>query len=124
MKVLSTRSCFTSRSRCVAYVWSDQSRRRSAVNARGSIAIALACLFGSACGGSSSGTPDAGPPDAEAFHLCGNFIVEPPEDCDDGNTDPDDGCAADCTLECGDGQVTGAELCDPAIAAGDPGACP
>lgn len=30
---------------------------------------------------------------------CGNGTVEPPEECDDGNRDPGDGCSADCLLE-------------------------
>ncbi len=31
--------------------------------------------------------------------ICGDSIVEPPEACDDGNTDGGDGCSAVCTLE-------------------------
>lgn len=40
--------------------------------------------------------------------------MDPGEDCDDGNTAPGDGCAADCTLEglCGNGVKEPAELCD------------
>jgi cysteine-rich repeat protein len=30
---------------------------------------------------------------------CGDSIVSSPEECDDGNTAPGDGCAADCSLE-------------------------
>jgi len=46
---------------------------------------------------------------------------------------PADGCCppgatpvsdVDCPVSCGDGFVTGTELCDTAIAAGNPGACP
>lgn len=66
---------------------------------------------------------DANPADASR-ERCGNGLVEGAEACDDGNTDPDDGCAADCTLECGDGLLSGAELCDTAIADGEAGACP
>lgn len=29
--------------------------------------------------------------------VCGNGVLEDPEQCDDGNTDPGDGCDADCT---------------------------
>ena len=63
---------------------------------------------------------DSGPAEA-----CGNGTVEGTEVCDDGNTDADDGCAADCTTEdgwtcdgadptvctetCGDGTVVGDE---------------
>lgn len=31
--------------------------------------------------------------------LCGNGILEPPEECDDGNTTNGDGCSAQCTIE-------------------------
>ena len=30
---------------------------------------------------------------------CGNFALEPTEECDDGNTTPGDGCSADCDFE-------------------------
>lgn len=61
---------------------------------------------------------------------CGDGAIQAGEVCDDGNSDPGDGCAADCatveqdyacptpgepcvsTVECGDGQVTGQETCD------------
>ena len=55
---------------------------------------------------------------------CGNSELNTGEECDDGNRDPDDGCSADCQLECGDGTVSGDELCDTAIASGEAGACP
>jgi cysteine-rich repeat protein len=61
--------------------------------------------------------------------VCGNAFVEPGEACDDGNTEPGDGCSADCQVEagwtcfedgpsicqplvCGDGLVRGPESCD------------
>jgi cysteine-rich repeat protein len=56
--------------------------------------------------------------------TCGNGVIEGFEECDEGDTMPNDGCSATCHLECGDGMVTGAELCDTAIAAGSTGACP
>jgi len=31
--------------------------------------------------------------------ICGNGIIEAPEECDDGNTAPGDGCSATCMLE-------------------------
>jgi len=31
--------------------------------------------------------------------VCGNGILEPGEECDDGNTSPDDGCDANCQIE-------------------------
>jgi cysteine-rich repeat protein len=46
--------------------------------------------------------------------YCGDGIVDPGEECDDGNTDDCDGCSNHCTLVtgCGDGVVCGAEQCD------------
>jgi cysteine-rich repeat protein len=46
--------------------------------------------------------------------VCGDHIVDPGEECDDGNTNNCDGCSNDCTLVtgCGDGVVCGAEQCD------------
>jgi len=46
--------------------------------------------------------------------VCGNGIVEPGEECDDGNTNNCDGCSNACTLVtgCGDGVVCGTEQCD------------
>jgi cysteine-rich repeat protein len=45
---------------------------------------------------------------------CGNGAVEAGEDCDDGNTDPGDGCSETCEWEnvCGDGTVEPGEECD------------
>ena len=48
---------------------------------------------------------------AEPF--CGDGIEGPLEVCDDGGTEPGDGCAADCTLEeCGNGEIDPLEDCD------------
>ena len=61
--------------------------------------------------------------------VCGDGVIEPPEQCDDGNTKSGDGCSASCTIEpfydcpmagkpckytvvCGDGKVQGTEQCD------------
>ncbi|HRX84215.1 MAG TPA: DUF4215 domain-containing protein [Phycisphaerae bacterium] len=46
--------------------------------------------------------------------YCGDGVLNPGEECDDGNNDDGDGCAADCTLEpyCGDGHVDPGEECD------------
>jgi MYXO-CTERM domain-containing protein len=38
---------------------------------------------------------------------CGNDVLEGDEECDDGNTDDGDGCAADCTDEAGPGDPDG-----------------
>jgi cysteine-rich repeat protein len=50
---------------------------------------------------------------------CGNGAIDPPEQCDDMNVDPGDGCEPDCTytcssdLECKDGEpCNGDEYCD------------
>jgi cysteine-rich repeat protein len=46
--------------------------------------------------------------------VCGNGIVEPGEECDDGNTNNCDGCSNQCTLVtgCGDGVLCPPEQCD------------
>ncbi len=48
--------------------------------------------------------------------VCGNGVLEPPEQCDDGNTSSGDGCSSTCTIEappvCGNGIVEGNEQCD------------
>ncbi|MBN2341687.1 MAG: DUF4215 domain-containing protein [Deltaproteobacteria bacterium] len=84
--------------------------------------------------------PDSEPVDSETGDTdtleidtsgCGNGVIEPPgEECDDGNSEPGDGCSAKCdvvedgffcsvpgelcvyTIVCGDGQVSGGETCD------------
>jgi cysteine-rich repeat protein len=45
--------------------------------------------------------------------LCGNGVLNPGEQCDDGNRVSGDGCDANCTLTaCGNGIVTAGEQCD------------
>lgn len=46
--------------------------------------------------------------------VCGDGVVAPPEECDDGNTTSGDGCTAACVAEfCGDGVTNdGSERCD------------
>jgi fibro-slime domain-containing protein len=70
--------------------------------------------------------------------TCGNGILEGAEECDDGNTNPGDGCTSDCKLEsdwacptpgapcistvvCGDGRISGNEACDDHNAVGGDG---
>ncbi len=70
---------------------------------------------------------------------CGDGAISATETCDDGNTDPGDGCSAICSVEtgfrctgtpsrcdvevvtCGDGQVDGTEVCDDGNRAADDG---
>jgi cysteine-rich repeat protein len=73
--------------------------------------ILTLCTFAlAACRAGGGGVPaDVGPPAA----FCGDGMLNANETCDDGNFDPDDGCAADCTLEfCGNGRLEGDEACD------------
>jgi|SRR5581483_5363580 len=46
--------------------------------------------------------------------VCDNGLLEPGEQCDDGNVLSGDGCSAACTLEagCGNGVVEPGEECD------------
>jgi cysteine-rich repeat protein len=96
---------------------------------RGSLAFVVACSlsFLAACGNKNSENPDGPPPAPDMrTNTCGNEVIEPPEDCDDGNTQTDAICTEDCRFTCGNGALddTFGELCDPGIAAGNPGACP
>jgi cysteine-rich repeat protein len=44
---------------------------------------------------------------------CGDTVLDPGEECDDGNTESCDGCSALCTTEgCGNGVVECSEACD------------
>jgi fibro-slime domain-containing protein len=72
------------------------------------------------------GLPDAMGP---AVAVCGDGFITAPEACDDGDSDPGDGCSATCTIEptfacpgagedcvkvvvCGNGHIEGDETCD------------
>ncbi|MCB9701782.1 MAG: choice-of-anchor L domain-containing protein [Myxococcales bacterium] len=49
--------------------------------------------------------------------MCGDLVIDPGEECDDGNDIPGDGCEPDCTLtpppnDCGNGQIDDGEQCD------------
>lgn len=57
--------------------------------------------------------------------VCGNSIIEPGEDCDDGNLSDADGCLSSCVdSSCGDGFVNmGVEVCDDGINDGSYGGC-
>ncbi|GEM_PF-6274818 len=57
---------------------------------------------------SSSATSSAGPED-----LCGNENIDSGEECDDGNTENNDGCSSTCATEtCGDDIRQSNEECD------------
>ncbi len=90
-------------------------------------ALAVAAALAVACGDNKhSGTAiDAATIDA-VTSICGDAVLDPGEDCDDGNGDLDMVCDDHCHFTCGNGAVDAVvgELCDPAIAAGHPGACP
>jgi cysteine-rich repeat protein len=63
---------------------------------------------------------------ADAFpHVCGNSVVEPGEDCDDGDQVTDTVCDSTCHFTCGNGVVdnTFGEICDTGISTGT-GSCP
>jgi cysteine-rich repeat protein len=82
---------------------------------------------GAGAGGSPFTTGTGGTGGAGGGAVCGDGILEPPEQCDDGNTISGDGCDPDCKIEagytcagqpsvctstCGDGVVAGDEQCD------------
>jgi cysteine-rich repeat protein len=55
-------------------------------------------LVVTACGSSSSSDVDGGTGDASNIPVnCGNSMLDPGEECDDGNDDRFDGCRPDCT---------------------------
>ena len=56
---------------------------------------------GASDGGSESddsGSDDSGSGDSGAASVCGNAMMEPGEDCDDGNQTDADGCNSDCRI--------------------------
>ena len=64
--------------------------------------------------------PDDGE-EVDASPICGNGLLEPGEECDDGNETPGDGCEDDCrwtcgaATECDDGEdCNGTEICGAA----------
>jgi len=63
-------------------------------------------------GGAGGGEPTC-VPGGSAEILCGNGVVDPGEECDDGNCDPTDQCTDVCkNAICGDKIVQPPEVCD------------
>ena len=72
----------------------------------------------------NAGTEECEPPDTSTCTslcttrapLCGDGVLTPPEQCEDGNTVDGDGCSATCTIEiptgCGNGVIEAGEQCD------------
>jgi virginiamycin B lyase len=71
--------------------------------------VSAAC--GEECDPPSPGTCDT---QCRRIPECGDGVVDPGEQCDDGNAADCDGCSGRCTVEtgCGDGVVCGDETCD------------
>jgi cysteine-rich repeat protein len=66
---------------------------------------------------------DNGIPDCDEEPFCGNLIVDPGEQCDDGaNADDTDGCRDDCTMPvCGDGILDPWETCETTVSPANAG---
>jgi len=61
--------------------------------------------------GDDAGAEGAGA--VQMYALCGDNVVDPGEECDDGNLVPDDGCDPNChPTGCGNGYVGAGEECD------------
>ena len=84
------------------------------------------------------GRPDGAVPLTDAMPVCGDGVVTAPESCDDGGTEPGDGCSATCVRDddfacpepgepcvrvvtCGNGRIEGHETCDDGNTAADDG---
>ena len=97
----------------------------------------VACLLITACGQEGPAAIDAAPPDAAppppdakpapepdaSYQRCGDGLVTGDEVCDDGNDSDEDACLSNCTPACGDSIVNELERCDIGIDSGE-GACP
>ena len=100
-------------------------------------ALVVFVLFFSGCGGDSSSGDENdnlnvndnvnNNENNNIAPVCGNGVIEAEEECDDGNTEPGDGCSEQCEVEqgwectgepsvcnpiCGDGLITGDQECD------------
>ena len=85
--------------------------------------------FGEVCDdGVNSGLPGSCTPDCKAFvplPSCGDGIVQPPEQCDDGanNGSAQSKCDVHCRLKCGNGVKDPGEQCDDGVNDGSYGTC-
>jgi len=87
------------------------------------------CRYGADAGVSDAGLDTDAPSvgvDGRTMRTCGNGVLDPGEQCDDGNTKDGDGCSATCQFECqpipgqtciglprcGNGVLTSNEACD------------
>ncbi len=68
------------------------------------------CRYGA--DGVDSGVADTGT-DARTIRPCGNGVLDPGEECDDGNTNNGDGCNAICQIEAGWQCPTPGQACVP-----------
>ncbi len=98
-------------------------RRRSAW---GSIVVAAGCVYNpqfpqapadataTSTGAATDGSVTSGPSDSTVvLPSCGDGVLDPGEECDDGNDDASDACAPGCKeARCGDGFVGPGEGCD------------
>jgi cysteine-rich repeat protein len=50
--------------------------------------------------GGSAGSPQGGSGGTSVVPVCGNKVLEAPEECDDGDLDSGDGCSDKCQVEC------------------------
>ena len=100
------------------------------------LCAAAACDSGSVSGADGDGGVDgdaSSAPDAPigSAAVCGDGVLTAPEECDDADLDPGDGCSETCHLEndfacptpgmdcvqvvvCGNGHIEGSETCDDA----------
>ena len=110
-------------SNCEAgYTWEDPSDSSNYECVKDANCVPTTCLAAEVtCGNMADGcgaTLDCGGPCPEP--VCGNGAVEEGEVCDDGNTEDNDYCSADClsaTGSCGDSAVQNNEECDDGNAA-------
>jgi fibro-slime domain-containing protein len=85
--------------------------------------------FGETCDdGVNSGQPGSCTPDCKTFvplPSCGNGVIDPPEQCDDGakNGTAGDPCDKHCRFTCGNGVKDPGEQCDNGVNDGSYGTC-